>query len=256
VINKKNTIEWKIISSIKRKMIANQLTIAKADKGKTITILIQDEYKQRIKTFIQENNFGRISNNPTQQYEKEIKQTVKQSKNIMQKEETWKYTNMNPTAPSMHATIKLHKLNIPIRPIINCRNATGYKLAKHLAKLLHNYFDLPYTYNVRNSIHLMTDLKTIELNNNIRICLFDIENMYRNIPKKEIINITNNVLENNIEIEVSTPKEIIQIMRIIMRQNCFQFDQQYYEQTEGLAMGAPISAIILAELFIQYMEHK
>jgi hypothetical protein len=29
----------------------------------------------------------------------------------------------------------------------------------------------------------------------------------------------------------------------------------YYEQTEGLAMGAPISAI-LAEIFIQYMEHE
>jgi hypothetical protein len=49
--------------------------------------------------------------------------------------------------------------------------------------------------------------------------------------------------ENSIEIEVNTWKEIIYIMRIIMRQNYFQFDQQYYEQTEGLAMGAPISAV-------------
>jgi hypothetical protein len=40
-----------------------------------------------------------------------------------------------------------------------------------------------------------------------------------------------------------------------MKQNYFQFDQQYDEQTEGLAMGAPISAI-LAGIFIQYMEHK
>jgi hypothetical protein len=44
-------------------------------------------------------------------------------------------------------------------------------------------------------------------------------------------------------------------MSIIMKQNYFQFGQQYYEQTEGLAMGAPISEI-LAEVFIQYMEHK
>jgi hypothetical protein len=78
--------------------------------------------------------------------------------------------------------------------------------------------------------------------------------MYTNIPRKEIINITN-VLENNIEIEGSTRKEIMHIMRIIMRQNYLQFDQQYYEQTEGLAMEAPISAP-LAEIFIQYMEHK
>jgi hypothetical protein len=76
--------------------------------------------------------------------------------------------------------------------------------------------------------------------------------MYTDIPRKGIINITNNILENNIEIEVNTQKEIIYILRIIIKQSYFQFDQQYYEQTEGLAMGAPISAI-LTEIFIQYI---
>jgi hypothetical protein len=83
VIKKKNTIEWKTISSIKRKTIANQLTIAKTDK-KTI-ILTQDEYK-KIKTFIQENNFGSINNNPTQQCQERNK--TKQKHNTKRK--TWK----------------------------------------------------------------------------------------------------------------------------------------------------------------------
>jgi hypothetical protein len=106
----------------------------------------------------------------------------------------------------MHATVKLYKPGIPIRPIINWRNALGYKLAKYLTKLLHNCLDLPYAYNVRNSAHLMTDLKTIKLNSDTRICSFDIENMYTNIPRKEVINITNNILENNVEIEASNRK--------------------------------------------------
>jgi hypothetical protein len=33
-----------------------------------------------------------------------------------------------------------------------------------------------------------------------------------------------------------------------MEQNCFQFDQQYYKQTEELVMGAHTSAI-LAEVY-------
>jgi hypothetical protein len=40
-----------------------------------------------------------------------------------------------------------------------------------------------------------------------------------------------------------------------MEQNYIQFAQQYYKQIDGLAMGAPISAI-LAEIYIQHMEHK
>jgi hypothetical protein len=76
---------------------------------------------------------------PTQQYQKMVKQTLKQCKNIIQKEEKWKYINMNPTAAGLYATIKLHKHNTPIRPIINWKNAPAYKLAKQLSKIFHSY---------------------------------------------------------------------------------------------------------------------
>jgi hypothetical protein len=34
---------------------------------------------------------------------------------------------MNPTAPTLHATIELHKNNTPIRPIINWKHAPAYR---------------------------------------------------------------------------------------------------------------------------------
>jgi hypothetical protein len=45
------------------------------------------------------------------------------------------------------------------------------------------------------------------------------------------------------------------MLRTAMEQNYFQFDEQYYKQTEGLAMGTPISALMV-EAYIQYVEHK
>jgi hypothetical protein len=39
-----------------------------------------------------------------------------------------------------------------------------------------------------------------------------------------------------------------------MEQNYFQFNQDYYKQIDGLAMGAPTSSI-LAEFYVQNMEH-
>jgi hypothetical protein len=100
----------------------------------------------------------------------------------------------------------------------------------------------------------MTELKTTELNKNTKLCSFDIENIYTNIPRKDIINIINNILENNTIIHANFLNEIIHVLKVIMKQNYFQFDQQYYEQIEGLAMGAPTSEI-LAEIFIQRIEH-
>jgi hypothetical protein len=46
VNNKKSEEEWKQIMNIKYKICMNKLTITKADKGKTLVILIQKEYKQ------------------------------------------------------------------------------------------------------------------------------------------------------------------------------------------------------------------
>jgi hypothetical protein len=68
---------------------------------------------------------------------------------------------MNPIAPNLHATIKLHKHNTPIRPIIYWKHAPAYQLAKQLPKILHNYLQLPNTYNIQNFIQLMGDSKSI-----------------------------------------------------------------------------------------------
>jgi hypothetical protein len=44
-------------------------------------------------------------------------------------------------------------------------------------------------------------------------------------------------------------------LEIILEQNYYEFNKQFYKQTEGLTMGAPTSAI-LAEIYIHNIEHK
>jgi hypothetical protein len=73
--------------------------------------------------------------------------------------------------------------------------------------------------------------------------------MYTDIPKIDTKNIISNTLKSNLEIN-KIQKEILHILRTVMEQIYFQFEQQYYKQTDGLAMGATISAI-LSETYIQ-----
>jgi hypothetical protein len=82
--------------------------------------------------------FIKIDKNPTQQYQKIVKQTLKQC-NIIKKK-TNGSMNMNPTAPNLHATIKLQKHNTPIRPTINWKNAPANELAK---RMIENITQLP-----------------------------------------------------------------------------------------------------------------
>jgi hypothetical protein len=61
------------------------------------------------------------------------------------------------------------------------------------------------------------------------------------------------MIMNNNYIDTNTIHEII-LINTILEQNYFQFDNKYYKQKEGLAMGAPTSGI-LSEICLQYIEH-
>jgi hypothetical protein len=51
-----------------------------------------------------------------------------------------------------------------------------------------------------------------------------------------------------------TKKELLSLTNIILEQNYLQLNNNFYIQHDGLALGAPKSAI-LAEIFAQYLEH-
>jgi hypothetical protein len=104
---------------------------------------------------------------------------------------------MNPEAPHMYATIKLHKEHKPIRPIVNWRESPGYKLAKYMSTRLSEKLQLPYVYNVKDSIELIHNLENLQIDENTKLCSFDITNMYTNIPINETKHIISEVLNDN-----------------------------------------------------------
>jgi hypothetical protein len=79
---------------------------------------------------------------------------------------------MNPKAPHMYGTIKLHKEGKPIRPIVNWKNSPGHKLATYLANKLKTHYSylmsLMYKIQKNSCITLMkltskTTLKYVHL---------------------------------------------------------------------------------------------
>jgi hypothetical protein len=69
-------------------------------------------------------------------------------------------------------------------------------------------------------------------------------------PKKDLILVINNTLHNKEE----QKQEILILVNAIINQNYMHHNDHQYKQDEGLAMGAPTSA--LPEIFIQYLEHN
>jgi hypothetical protein len=76
-----------------------------------------------------------------------------------------------------------------------CVSVWTSEIAKYKnTEILRNYLHLPHAYNIHNSVHLATDL-SMEISEDMRMCSFDIENMYTTIPISDVINIINNLLK-------------------------------------------------------------
>jgi hypothetical protein len=80
------------------------------------------------------------------------------------------------------------------------------------------------------------------------------KNMYTSMPQQELLNIIHEAMENNYT-QSEHINEIMSLVKIILNQNYFQHNNQTFKQQDGMAMGAPTSAI-LSEIFIQYLEHN
>jgi hypothetical protein len=68
--NNYNTVqEWKIIKGLQEKK-NNNLTVTRADKGRTVVIMHKNEYEAKIGDFISNNEFTETNVDPTKQFQK------------------------------------------------------------------------------------------------------------------------------------------------------------------------------------------
>jgi hypothetical protein len=147
--------------------------------------------------------------------------------------------------------LKLHKEGIPIRPVINNRTAPAYKLVKYMTKILDQHIALNNQYNIANSTNLANDLIKLEITDTHKLITFDIKDLYVNIPILETLNIAQKIMTKNKDPQKT--QQIIKLLKVILEQNYFTFQQQIFQPTQGVAMGSPISGLI-AELFLQQSE--
>jgi hypothetical protein len=124
--------------------------------------------------------------------------------------------------PTLKAQLKLHKKDIPIRPVISNRTAPSYKLAKHLTKVINQHLTLKNSYIVSNSIDLAQDLTKLNLHKNHRMITFDIKDLYVNMSICQYVNIPidetikylkTKLLENN---DGKTTHQITALLKVVL----------------------------------------
>ena len=85
---------------------------------------------------------------------------------------------------------------------------------------------------------------------------FDVTSLYNTIPIDQALLIIKDLLEHDDKLADRTPlspRQILDLLDILPRTTYFKFNGDFYQQTDGAAMGGPTSAIV-SEIYLHSLE--
>ena len=167
---------------------------------------------------------------------------------------------MYPTGASsakLYGLPKIHKKEIPLRPIVSSQGSVSYGVAKELARIL-KPLSGNNNHQVLNSREFADEIKKIKLEGGECIMSYDVAALFTSIPVKSAIEVIKKKLEQDTELHQRTTmstQNILDLLEFCLCNTYFLFQGQYYEQTQGEAMGSPVSPV-LANLYMEAFEDR
>ena len=134
----------------------------------------------------------------------------------------------------------------PFCPILSALGTPTNKLAKFLLKFL-----TPSIANecaVIDSFHYSEEI--CQQDSNLHMASLDLDSLFTNIPLEEAIDICVDNLDNDNENPPNIPKhDFRNLLNIATKETFFMFNNKYYKQVDGVAMGSPLGPA-LANIFV------
>ena len=236
------------------------IVIKPADKGSAIVILDRQYYiSEGLRQLIDHNFYEQTNTDHTGEVINRVNLHVHnmlQRGQITQRTCNYLTTNVDRTQ-QFYLLPKIHKdpLNPPGRPIVSGSGGPTERISQLVDHFIGNIVPLSQSY-IRDSTHLINILKGISLQPGMLLCTLDITSLYTNIPHNEGIEAIKKMLAIHRPPD-SKPHNnyIIELLELVLTNNHFEFNGNYYHQLSGTAMGTKL-APSYAYLFMATFEDK
>ena len=130
-------------------------------------------------------------------------------------------------------------------------------MAKELAKILKPLVGKS-PHHINSTQDFVEQVKHITLAPGECLSSYDVSALFTSVPVDPALNIIKDLLEKDHTLKERTVlavSDIILLLEFCLKNTYFSFQDQFYEQVEGAAMGSPVSPIV-ANLYMEYLEQK
>ncbi len=234
--------------------------ILSADKGNCVVVMDKIEYREKALSLLSDKNtYTVLKSDPTGKTQRDLnaKLLLLKKSNIIS-ETTYKMLySSDGLSPRFYGLPKIHKPEIPLRPIVSFVNSPTYGVSSFLAKILSPV--VGNTENtVKNSYHFAEFIRGKTLNADEVLVSFDVISLFTKIPVDLAIKVARKRLRQDVTLSQRTSmpiEDIIDLLSFCLNTTYFVFDGIYYQQVFGTAMGSPVSAVI-ANLVMEDVEQR
>ena len=154
----------------------------------------------------------------------------------------------------MYGSAKIQKIvadGLPsLRPFLSAIGTLTYKLAKFFVLMIEPLTTNEYT--ITDSFISAEELQSF--NSKFVMDNFEIESLFTNISLQETIDLyVENLFEDKTHVDNLSKDSFRELLTRTMSESLILFDQDFYKQHDGVAMGSPLGST-LANVFLCYHE--
>lgn len=247
------------LEALKNLRQRQELLITKPDKGSGVVLLNKSDYVSKMERILRDTTkfeWCEKQCDSTHKLESDISKCLKECKddNIISEQLYNKVKPHGSKIPRLYGLPKVHKDDVPLRPILSMCDSAQHLLAKWLVTVLKPIEQSVSRYCVKDSFQFADMMKDYNFKDQI-MASFDITSLFTNVPINDTIDMIEEIILK-FGIPVSVPFPMLRrLLTLCTKGVQFLFNGKYVKQIDGIAMGSPLGPT-LANIFLGYLEMK
>uniref|UniRef100_A0A8C5M9U5 Reverse transcriptase domain-containing protein n=1 Tax=Leptobrachium leishanense TaxID=445787 RepID=A0A8C5M9U5_9ANUR len=240
-IGKKQNLSRKEREALDELKNDNTIVIKPADKGGGIVIQTTERYeKESLRILNDPSTYQKLNKDPIEEIKNRFYKYLDEGHEagIINDKEYHYLKVIHPVRPTFYHLPKIHKdaNNPPGRPIISGIDSISSRISEYIDKLLQPIVAKTKAH-LKDTLSIIKELEKITWKENYILVTSDVRSLYSNIPHENGIEAVEVHLEKENDIPSEQKTFILEGIKLILKNNYFFFNNEYYLQTMGSAMG-------------------
>ena len=113
-------------------------------------------------------------------------------------------------------------------------------------------------HHINSTLDFVEQFKHINLESGECLSSYDVSVLFTSVPEDPALKVIKDLLEKDPtlkEITVFPVEDITPLLEFCLKNTYFSFQDQFYDQVQGAAMGSPVRPVVV-KLYMEYFEQK